>query len=225
MNIIISIFRSSIGRKYLMAVTGCLLFGFVVVHLLGNLQIFLGPDHINAYAALLQGNKLVLWSFRIGLAAIALIHIVTAISLALENRAARPEPYLNSKPPYSTLASRTMLFGGCFIFFFILFHLLHFTVGAVQPDVMHFTDKAGRHDVYRMMVQGFRNPLVSGVYILGMAFLYLHLSHGISSFFQSLGLKNRHYAGLISGFGQGAALVILLGNCAIALAALTGVLK
>ena len=207
-----------------MAVTGFLLFGFVVVHLLGNLQIFLGPDHINAYAALLQGNKLVLWSFRAGLALIALLHITTAISLSLENRAARPVAYLDSKPPYATFASRIMLLGGLCLFTFIVYHLLHFTVGVTQPGVMHFTDASGRHDVYRMMVQGFQNPLVSLIYVGGMVFLYWHLSHGISSVFQSLGLKNRHFAGLIEGFAQGAALVILLGNCAIAVAALTGML-
>jgi succinate dehydrogenase / fumarate reductase, cytochrome b subunit len=224
MNIIISIFRSSIGRKYIMAVTGLLLFGFVTVHLIGNLQIFLGPDHINAYAALLQGNKLVLWSFRIGLSAIALAHITTALSLTLENRAARPVAYLNSTPPYSDFASRTMVFGGLFLFAFILFHLLHFTVGVVHPSVMHYTDAKERHDVYRMMVESFQNPAISLVYIAGMAFLYLHLSHGISSLFQSLGLKNRNYKGLIEGFAKLAAFVILFGNCAIAIAAFTKIL-
>lgn len=224
MNIITSIFRSSIGRKYIMAVTGLLLFGFVTVHLLGNLQIFLGPDHINAYAALLQGNKLVLWSFRFGLGAIVLIHVTTAISLALENRAARPVAYLNSTPPYSSFASRTMVFGGLFLFCFIIFHLLHFTLGVVHPSVMHYTDPQGRHDVYRMMVESFQNPIISLIYVAGMVFLFLHLSHGISSLFQSLGFKNRNYKALIEGFAKLAAFVILFGNCAIALAALARIL-
>jgi succinate dehydrogenase / fumarate reductase cytochrome b subunit len=117
-----------------------------------------------------------------------------------------------------------MLLGGLCLFAFIVYHLLHFTVGVVQPGVMHFTDGAGRHDVYTMMVQAFKNPLVTLIYVGGMVFLYWHLSHGVSSVFQSLGLKNRHYAGLIEGFAQGAALVIFFGNCAIAVAALTGML-
>ena len=224
MNIITRLFKSSIGKKYVMAVTGCLLFGFVIVHLLGNLQIYLGPDAINAYAALLQGNKLVLWSFRFGLGGLVLLHITTATALTIENRSARPVAYLNSKPPYSSVSARTMVMSGTIIFLFIVYHLLHLTVGLTQPDIMHFTDPKGRHDVYKMMILGFSNPWVSAVYLTGMVLLYLHLSHGIGSFFQSLGLKNRHYGEIILGFSQGAALLIFLGNCSIPLAILTGIL-
>jgi succinate dehydrogenase / fumarate reductase cytochrome b subunit len=224
MNIITRLFKSSIGKKYVMAVTGCLLFGFVIVHLLGNLQIYLGPDAINAYAALLQGNKLILWSFRIGLGGLVLLHVTTAAALAVENRSARPVAYLNSKPPYSSVAARTMVLSGSIIFVFIVFHILHFTAGLAQPDVMHFTDPKGRHDVYKMMILGFSNPWVSAIYLTGMTLLYLHLSHGIGSFFQSLGLKNRHYGEIILGFSQGAALLIFLGNCSIPIAILTGIL-
>jgi succinate dehydrogenase / fumarate reductase cytochrome b subunit len=170
-----------------MAVTGCLLFGFVIVHLLGNLQIYLGPDAINAYAALLQGNKLVLWSFRLGLGALVLLHITTATALTIENRAARPVAYLNGTPPYSSVSSRTMVMSGAIIFLFIVYHILHFTAGLTQPDIMHFIDAKGRHDVHKMMILGFSNPWVSGVYLAAMSLLYLHLSHGIGSFFQSLG--------------------------------------
>ncbi len=225
MNIITSLFKSSIGRKFVMAITGCILFGFVIVHLLGNLQIYLGRDHLNAYAALLKGNPVLLWSFRIGLTAVVVLHIATAISLTLEDRAARPARYANWKPPYASYASRTMFMSGFILFAFIVYHLLDFTVGVAQPGIMGFHDQQGRHDVYRMVVMGFSNPWVSGFYLLAMVLLYLHLSHGIGSFFQSLGLKNRQYTDLILGFSQGAAALIFLGNCSIPLAVLTGLVK
>lgn len=207
-----------------MAVTGCILFGFVTVHLLGNLQIYLGPDAINAYAALLKGNHLLLWTFRIGLLLVALIHIITALWLALENWRARPETYSPAyTPPYSSYASRTMVMSGLILLAFIVYHLLHFTVGVVQPSIMPLEDHLGRHDVYHMMIRGFSQPIVAISYLVAMGLLYLHLSHGIGSLFQSLGLKNRNYAGLILGFSQGAALLIFLGNCSIPLAILAGV--
>ena len=223
MNIISRILQSSIGKKYIMAATGCLLFGFVIIHLLGNLQIFLGPDMLNAYAKLLQSNKLVLWGFRAGMFALILTHVTTAVMLTLENRAARPIGYIHSSAPYASFASKTMFFGGAALFAFIIYHLLHFTLGVAQPSIMHFEDAQGRHDVYKMAVLGFSNPAVSLTYIVAMFFLYLHLSHGVSSFFQSLGLKHKQFALLITLFSQGAALVIFLGNCAIPIAILLNI--
>jgi succinate dehydrogenase / fumarate reductase cytochrome b subunit len=224
MNMIKCIFASSIGKKYVMAVTGLMLFGFVCVHLLGNLQIFLGADHINTYAALLQGNKAVLWSFRAVMLVLVLTHITMALTLTLENRAARPISYASGKVPHASFAARTMVFGGIALFAFIGIHLLHFTVGVVTPDIMHHMDLKGRHDVYQMMIEGFNYKWVSLIYIVGMVALFLHLSHGVESFFQTLGLKNRVYGCAITVFAKGAAAVILFGNCAIVLAALTGVL-
>jgi succinate dehydrogenase / fumarate reductase cytochrome b subunit len=225
MNIVTCVFRSSVGKKYVMAATGCLLFGFVTVHLLGNLQIYRGRHAINAYAALLKGNELLLWTFRIGLFLVAVVHVATALSLALDNRKARPIGYsLVYTPPYSSYASRTMVMSGLILLAFIVFHLMHFTVGVVQPSIMSLHDGEGRHDVYEMMVLGFSQPAVSISYLIAMGLLYLHLSHGIGSLFQSLGLKNQNYSGLILGFSQGAALLIFLGNCSIPLAVLTGIL-
>lgn len=204
-----------------MAVTGLMLFGFVIVHLLGNLQIYLGSDRLNTYAALLQGNKVILWSFRLGMLALVTTHVTMAMLLALENRAARPVRYLSGKVPYAPLASRTMVISGLVLFGFILFHLLHLTVGVVHPDIMHMTDPKGRHDVYQMMILGFGYPWVSASYIVAMVLLFFHLSHGVDSFFQTLGLKNGTYGGLILGFSQGAAALIFLGNCSIPVAILT----
>ena len=224
MNIIKCIFASSIGKKYVMAVTGLMLFGFVCIHLLGNLQIFLGPDPINAYAAILQGNKVVLWSFRAVMLGLVMTHITMAVSLTIENRAARPIPYAGGKVPHSSFASRTMVFGGSALFAFILFHLLHFTVGVVTPDIMHHVDAKGRHDVYRMMIEGFSYKWVSLAYMAAMVALFLHLSHGVDSFFQTLGLKNRACGCAITAVSKIAAAVILLGNCSIPLAILTGII-
>lgn len=208
-----------------MAITGFLLFSFVVVHLLGNLQIFLGLEPINRYALLLKSNALVLWSFRVGLLAVTVLHIATGLSLAIENRRARPEGYVKGKAPYSSFASRTMVISGLILLAFIIFHLLHFTVGVVSPSIMGLVDPYGRVDVFNMVVKGFSVPWISFFYIGSMAMLYFHLSHGISSLFQSLGLKSYNYSGFIMGFAHGAAFILFLGNCSIPLAILLGYIK
>ena len=198
MNIITHIFKSSLGKKYLMAVTGFLLFLFVVGHLAGNLQVFLGPEAINRYGHFLQSNVELLWPVRIALLAILLLHIWAATQVSLENKAARPVSYATYKPVGSTYASRTMLMSGSIVFVFIVYHLLHYTVqvqylNLTGQDFTAFLDSEKRHDVFKMIVVGFNNPWVSGFYILGMALLCLHLSHGASSMFQSLGWKNDAY--------------------------------
>src|SRR5437773_1725350 len=196
MNLIKRTFGSSLGKKYIMAITGCVLFIFVVGHMLGNLQIFLGAEAINRYGHFLQSNKEILWPVRLGLLAMVLLHIWSAVKLAAENRAARPIGYAdNPTPVAASYASRTMLMSGLIIAAFVVYHLLHFTV---QVRSLNFTgkdfhsmhDAQGRHDVFGMMLAGFAQPLVSGFYILAMGLLCLHLSHGVSATFQSLGLKN-----------------------------------
>ena len=224
MNIVKSLFQSSIGRKYIMAVTGGMLFAFAVVHLVGNLQIFLGPERLNTYAAFLKSKPLVLWGFRLGLAAIALIHITTATGLTLENWAARPNRYAANTDPYATFAARTMVISGSLIFAFVTYHLLHFTMGVAQPGIMGHVDAHGRHDVYRMVVEGFRNPWVSGAYVGAMVMLFFHLQHGLSSLFQSLGLKNQKFAKGIEYMAVAAALLLCVGNCAIPLSIVLGFL-
>jgi len=178
-----AIFRSTLGKKFIMAVTGLGLFAFVILHMLGNLQIFLGPEQINAYGAFLQSKPELVWSARIGLLVIVILHIWSAISLSAENRAARPTKYANARPVGSSYASRTMLMSGLIIFCFIVYHLLHFTVqvpaiNLTGQNFVQLEDQAHRHDVYRMMVIGFSNVWVSLFYILGMVLLCLHLSHG-----------------------------------------------
>ena len=230
MNLITGLFRSSLGKKYLMAVSGLALFGFVIVHMLGNLQVFLGPEYINQYGYFLQSKPELVWASRIGLLALVGVHIWAAIKLSAENRAARPKPYGHFKVVAASYASRTMLVSGLVLVAFIVYHLLHFTV---QVDAVNFTgesfktleDAKERHDIYNMMVIGFSNPIVSIFYIISMGLLCLHLSHGVSSMFQSLGWKNRRYGKIIDRFALVAAAVLLIGYVSIPLAVMTGILK
>src|SRR5262249_30645947 len=192
--------------------------GFVIVHMLGNLQIFLGPEKINHYAALLKSNPALLWPARIGLLFIGTLHVLTAEQLVRINRRARPVGYTFKKPVASTFANRTMLLSGLVIFAFILFHLAQFTFGWVDPQLLRLEDLQGRHDVYRMMVNGFSNPLVSIFYLVSMGLLLSHLSHGVSSAFQSLGLRSKKTFGFFNKLAKISALALFIGNSLIPLA-------
>lgn len=213
-----------------MAISGMALFAFVVLHMVGNLQIFLGPDAINDYGYFLQSKPELVWPARFGLLILVLLHIWAAIKLSAENRAARPEGYRKFNPIGSSYASRTMLVSGLLIFCFIVYHLLHFTaqVPGINFTGKNFTtleDAKQHHDVYRMMVLGFSQPIVSIFYIISMALLCLHLSHGVSSMFQSLGWKNKKYGTFIDRFAMTAAVVLIIGYSSIPLAVLFGVIK
>ncbi len=218
-------YRSSLGKKYVMALTGFALFGFVIAHMAGNLQIFLGRDSINAYAAFLKSKPELLWAARLGLLAVAVLHVTAAIQLAMQNRRARPVGYNDNKVVASSLAQRTILMSGLIILAFIIYHLLHFTFGATNPEYLGYHDPDGRHDVYRMMIAGFSNIWVSIFYIVAMGLLCLHLSHGVSSMFQSLGLRRRAITRSINLFARTMAILIFIGNVAIVVAVLTGLVK
>ena len=229
MKLITNIFGSSLGKKYVMAITGLVLFGFVVGHLVGNLQIFLGPEAINRYGHFLQGNIELLWPVRIALLAMVGLHIWSAIKLSAENKAARPVAYANWNPTAATYASRTMLMSGLIIFAFIIYHLMHYTVmvkgiNLTSPSVDFHTleDAKQRHDIFRMMVIGFSNPIVSGFYIIAIGLLCLHLSHGVSAMFSSLGIKNKSYSSFIDKAARVIAWAIFLGYISIPIAVLVG---
>src|SRR5260370_16077623 len=179
----------------IVAVTGIILILFVIGHLLGNLQIFIGPHCINGYSQHLRDLGPLLWVIRLFLLAAVIIHIWVTIHLAMENRRARPAPYIDRHYVKATFASRHMLMSGLIVLAFIIYHLAHFTVRVTDR---RFTvlkaDPLGHYDVYSMMVYGFQNYFVSGVYVLGLFLLALHLSHGSSSFFQSLGLNDEKLA-------------------------------
>jgi succinate dehydrogenase cytochrome b subunit len=219
------LWRSSLGKKYVMAITGFGLWLFVIVHMLGNLQIFLGPEKINAYAALLKANPALLWSARAGLLFIAILHITAATQLVLANRRARPVGYKFKKPVASTFANRTMWISGAILLAFILFHLAHFTFGWIDPQFLLLEDSERRHDVYGMMVEGFSDPLVSIFYIISMGLLLSHLSHGVSSLFQSLGLRGKKTFGFFDKLAKVTALALFIGNSLIPLAILLGWVK
>jgi succinate dehydrogenase / fumarate reductase cytochrome b subunit len=230
MNIVSNIFSSSLGKKYIMAVTGLVMFLFVLGHLAGNLQIFLGPEAINRYGHFLQSNPELIWPARIFLLLMLVLHVWSAVKLSAENKAARPIPYGAWQPVGSTYASRTMLMSGLIVFVFIIYHLLHFTVQVQNVNLtgqsfIDFTDPQKRHDIYRMMIVGFSNGWVSGFYILGMALLCLHLSHGASSMFQSIGWKSPVYGPFLDKASRWLAIAIFLGYTSIPVAILLGLVK
>lgn len=219
------IWGSSLGKKYIMAITGFLLFAFVIAHMLGNLQIFLGREAINRYGHFLRTTPELLWPARIALLIFVVLHIVAAIKLAAQNRAARPVGYGDYDVVAANYAARTMLLSGIIVFCFIIYHLLHFTVQVreinfVGENFKGLHDAKERHDVYAMMITGFSSPLVSFFYVLGAGLLCLHLSHGVGSMFQSLGLKNKYYARFIDRFARIASILIFLGYISIPLAVL-----
>jgi succinate dehydrogenase / fumarate reductase, cytochrome b subunit len=225
MNTLLRVFTSTLGKKFLMAITGAGLFLFVIGHLVGNLQIFLGPESINRYGHFLQTTPEILWPARIGLLAFVIIHISTSIALTLENRAARAQHYEVKELVKASLASRTMIWSGLIIVAFVCFHLAHYTLLIVHPEFRELHDANGWHDIYQMMVLGFSNCWVSGFYVLSIGLLCIHLSHGASAMFQSLGLKNEAYATAIDRFAKVAAVLIFLGYISIPLAVMAGMVK
>jgi len=214
--------RSSLGLKIVMALTGVILLGFVIGHMLGNLQVYLGPEAFNAYAASLRalGHGTLLWVARAGLLVAALLHIWSAWRLTLMNNAARAVGYREVERRESSYASRTMRWSGVILLLFIVYHLMHFTFGvhAVHPYFVH-------GDAYHNFVTGFQSPLVSGFYVLAMLALGLHLYHGAWSFMQTLGLSHPRYNDLRYAFAGFITLVMLAGNISFPVAVLTGLVR
>lgn len=219
------LFRSSIGRKVIIAITGAGLVLFVVGHLLGNLSIFFGQDAINQYAVTIKSVPGLLWTARILLLIALLIHMAFAIRLTIENRLARPSRYAVNNVVQTTLAARTMALTGLLIFFFIVFHLLHFTLGQVQPNTFDIQDAQGRHDVYSMMIYGFMNPWYSALYIVAMFVLCAHLSHGIQSVLQTFGIANRHNLATFRKLSTVLAVLIFLAFISMPIAVLLNIIS
>jgi len=211
-------FSSSLGKKYLMALTGIVLIGFVFVHMAGNLQVLLGQDKINAYAHALQSLPMpILWGSRLFLLVCVVIHAWTAIVLIRENRAARPQSNDVEVTKRAGLSSLRMGLSGTILLFFIVFHLLHFTVRTVYPEYNDMMTSVGApegeevHDVYTMVLAGFQHTWVSVFYIVAMFLLCGHLSHGFSSVFQSLGIRSESWRVKIDLAAKAYAWVIFLG--------------
>jgi len=208
------------------AITGIILILFVVGHLLGNLQIFLGPDWINGYSQHLRDLGPLLWLIRIFLLVTVIVHIYVTIRLAIDNRRARPEPYIDKEYVKATFASRHMVMSGLIVLAFIVYHLAHFTFRKTDARFpLLKLDPLNRYDVYSMMVYGFQNYFVSGFYILGLFLLALHLSHGSSSFFQSLGLNDKKLTPRLAFSGRVFAWLLFVGYISIPIAVLLGLVK
>jgi succinate dehydrogenase / fumarate reductase cytochrome b subunit len=181
MNRLQTFWHSSVGKKAVMAATGIILVLYLLTHVLANLLVFRGPEQINRYAALLHGTGAALWGARVVLLIAAVLHIVAATQLALRARAARPVGYASGRDPQvSTLASRTMRWGGFLILVFLVYHILHFTTGSAHPEFIELNP-------YHNVTTGFDNPWIAGFYLLAMAFVGLHLYHGVWSSGRSLG--------------------------------------
>lgn len=210
-------YRSTIGKKVVMAVTGIILVGWVLGHVLGNLLIFRGPAALNEYAALLKSNAVFLWTMRVGLLAVATLHVISAVQLIRHDAGSRPVGYARQVPQESTFASRSIRWGGLVIAVFIVYHLLHFTTGTLHPSFSHV-------DVYSNMVLGLSVPWVAAIYLVAVAALGLHLHHGIWSVFQTLGISGPGLSRLRRRLAVGIAAVVYIGFSAIPLAILFGVL-
>ena len=224
-NPVIAFYQSSIGKKIVVGITALVLILYVVGHLAGNLQIFIGPNRINAYAKFLHDLGPILWVVRVALLAAFVTHIVATIHLAHENRLAKPKKYALPGYQRSTIASRTMIISGLIVLCFVIYHLLQFTVHATNPEFGELHDSLGRPDVYRMLIIGFRQPFVSLFYVLGLFLLATHLSHGFESVAQTLGINNRRISRLISAGGQTLTWLIFAGYVSIPATILLGIIR
>lgn len=249
MTLLGNLFASTIGRKFLMALSGLVLIGFVIGHLVGNLQIFSHPDKINGYAAFLHNLGPLLWVARLGLLAAVVVHVWAATALALESKRARgPEAYGVKKWLQASLASRYIRWSGYVVLAFIVYHLLHFTIGAGGDLTQASTHKsqlpayvmtedysvagfpvisAGTEveDVYTMVFVGFKSLPVSLFYIIAVGLLSFHLLHGMDSLFQTLGWRSHKWSPALRGAVAVVCLLYFLGNLAIPGAILTGLLE
>ena len=220
-----SFWRSSIGGKVTMAVTGLMLFGFVVMHLLGNLQLLQGPDKINGYAKWLHDLGPLLWVARIGLLAVFVLHVVTAIRLSRANKSARPVAYQRPNTVQATMASRSMVLSGFSVLGFVVYHLAHvtFEVEAITPDFTREVEGMdGAKNVYAMVRESFDSPPIIAAYVVFQVLLFLHLSHGVQSLAQTIGLQHKRYTPMIKSTAFVLALAIAGGNIFLALSVKLG---
>ena len=224
---VMTLYRSSVGKKVIMAVTGVILIGFIFFHMYGNLKVLAGSAYFNAYAEGLRelgkpifGHEHLLWIMRLGLLAAVGLHIWSAVELHLQNQAGRPVHYVKHTKLEANYANLTMRYGGVIIFLFIIFHLMHFTFGTrgVHPDF-----KPG--DAYHNLVTGFQSIPVSLFYILAMIVVGFHLYHGTWSMFQTLGFNNQTYAKPLRILGLVLALIITVGFISIPVAVMSGIVS
>lgn len=211
-------YRSLVGKKVIMAVTGVLLLLWIAGHLLGNLQIFEGPERLNAYAAFLKKTGEIIWAVRVVMLVALVLHIVASIQVSLAAKRARPIGYAVKKSIETSYAARTMIWSGPLIFLYIVYHLMMFTFLTTGPGY-------SPTDVYRNEVLAFRVPAISAVYIVAIFFLGLHLYHGAWSMLHTLGASNPRYRVLRRTVAPAVAIAITLGYIAIPVAVLAGLVS
>jgi succinate dehydrogenase / fumarate reductase cytochrome b subunit len=215
-----SFWASTVGKKIVMAVTGAILFLFVIGHLLGNLQVFEGPAKLNAYGAFLHRIGEVLWPVRIILLLAVALHIIATVQLALRKKRARPIGYSRKQAIASSYASRTMYWSGPIVLAFIIFHLLHLTAGYVHPGAAYIEG-----DVYHNVVSGFQVWWVSLSYVVAICLLGLHLRHGLWSMFQTVGIHQPQHTARLKKAAMVIAVLIVLGYISIPISVLLGLVK
>jgi succinate dehydrogenase / fumarate reductase cytochrome b subunit len=217
MNRALRFYQAAIGKKVVMGVTGLIGVGFVIGHMAGNLLVFRGPDAINAYSHFLKSTGELLWLVRIVLIAAVILHVIAAVQLTLQNRGARPIGYVNRQPQVTTLASRTMRWGGALLLLFIVLHILHFTTGTLRP-----AGSFSETDVYDNIVTSFRIWWVVLFYVISMIALGLHLYHGAWSSVRSLGYAHPSRNPLHRRIALAIAVIVWLGFTAIPVAVFAG---
>jgi len=201
-----------------MAVTGLVLFGFLILHMLGNLQVFLGREVMNHYAETLHGNPGLLWVARVVLLVSVVLHTWAAIQLTAVKTAARPVAYVKPGNVQGSTGSRTMMLSGPVIALFVIGHLLHFTTGTIHPQFVEL-------HAYENVITGFANPIAAGLYIVAMILVGFHLSHGIWSMFQSIGFSHPRYTPLIKKFAGVFSWILIAGFISVPIAVLAGIVR
>lgn len=219
--------ESSVGRKIVMSASGLSMLAFVLVHLLGNLTLYYGPGGINAYAGALHRFGVFIWSFRLVMLTMLLLHVYYGIQVTLENRAAKPQAYAVRENLASTLAGRSMIWTGLLIGLFILLHLLHFTFQVISPEIAaaRHLDVQGRPDVFTMVVESFRKLPAMLLYLAALGVLGVHLMHSIQSSFQTLGLNSARTLPYMIKAGALVAVLIFLGYASFPISIVTGLIK
>ncbi len=213
------LWRSSVGKKMIMAVTGIIWVAYLVTHVLANLLVFQGPGTINAYSAFLHGTGGALWAARLVLIAALVLHIIAAVQLSERRQDARPVGYsAGSKALASTWAARTIRWGGALILLFLVYHILHFTIGTAHPSF-------AEGDPYHNVATGFRSPAVVAIYLVAMAAVGLHLYHGMWSSGRSLGVSSPSPRPLRRSLALALALLVWLGFSIIPIAVYAGVVR